>query len=64
MSLYIDHDPLKIKRVPNFCRLFKKIDDPDDVKVFKEENNQGFNFFVIFYNIYLYFYLGTEIAMY
>jgi inositol 1,4,5-triphosphate receptor type 1 len=43
MSLYIDHDPLKLKRVPNFCRLYKNIDNPEDVKVYKEKNNQGKN---------------------
>ncbi|EGR32737.1 MIR domain protein [Ichthyophthirius multifiliis] len=40
MSLYIDHDPLQRKPIPNYCRLFNEIDVADDVEVFKSENNQ------------------------
>jgi len=48
MSLYIDHAPLHKVLVPNFCRLYSKIDEPenfgdilagessDKVKIFKE----------------------------
>lgn len=39
MSLYINHDPLNVRAMPNFCRLYRNVDILEDVKVFKEENN-------------------------
>jgi hypothetical protein len=39
MSLYIDHDPFVRKKIPSFCRLFSKIDNPSTK--FDLENYEG-----------------------
>jgi len=40
MSLYIDHEPLQRRKIPNYCRLYEIVGEEEEEKVFDEDNNQ------------------------